>query len=128
MTTIVVIIIIDITININIVSCNISLNFTYFCSILFCSLLLSSVLFCSVFPVLFFRFSSAGTIGNTASKGQKYSSSLNGTASLANHLNGGKRHGSMMMDQVTPYIVEAIKGTYMYYAVVWCGLVCCNVM
>ena len=65
----------------------------------------------------FFRFSAAGTTGNASSKGQKYSSSLNGTASLANHLNG-KRHGSMAMDQVTPYIVEAIKGRSVGYTYV----------
>ena len=76
---------------------------------------------------VFFRFSAAGTTGNASSKGQKYSSSLNGTASLANHLNG-KRHGSMAMDQVTPYIVEAIKGRsvgYTYVCVCVCVCVCC---
>jgi hypothetical protein len=47
--------------------------------------------------------------GTTSSKSSRFGSALNGTASLANHLNGKRLHG-MAMDQITPYIVEAIKG------------------
>ena len=47
--------------------------------------------------------------GTTHSKSSKFTSTISVTKSLANHLNGKRLHGCSM-DQVTPYIVEAIKG------------------
>ena len=51
-------------------------------------------------------FNRSGTMN---SKSSKFTSTINVTKSLANHLNGKRLHGCAM-DQVTPYIVEAIKG------------------
>lgn len=47
--------------------------------------------------------------GTMNSKSSKFTSTISVTKSLANHLNGKRLHGCAM-DQVTPYIVEAIKG------------------
>ena len=97
------------------------LHFSYsFCNIFFLNfpLLFLWLLFIIIYYIIFylqyirFHFSFFLSFHRTqtnSTKSSKFTASFNDTASLANHLNGRRLHG-MAMDQVTPYIVEAIKG------------------
>ena len=85
-------------------------SFFFYFSINYSFLFTAFYIFISIFIFCSFFFFSRTQTNST--KSSKFTASFNDTASLANHLNGKRLHG-MAMDQVTPYIVEAIKGADM---------------